>query len=357
MVCPRRGGDFSRLVPEVVRTVASVAQPGSNGVQNGPTMAVRVRELRRSYPARRRAGRSNRPAVEALRGVDLTVAAGEVHGLLGPNGAGKTTLCRILATLLLPTGGTAAVLGYDVVDRAADVRARVGLVLGGERGLYPKLTARQNLLFWAALYGVAGRARRRLVDQLLDRVGLAEWGGERVETYSSGMRQRLHLARGLVGSPSLLLLDEPTSGMDPVSAIEFRALVADLRDRGCTILLTTHNLAEAQDLCDRVTLIDHGAVVAAGRPAELVSLVQDIRRIEAESVPEPVLAQLPAIDGVGPVARLAGGSIRIDVRGDAVEGVLRRLIDAGVVSLTTSAPDLEAVYLALIGDRGMAVRR
>lgn len=341
----------------MVRSVGAVVQHGSNGRRDGRTTAVRVRELRRSYPTRRRLGPSNGPAVEALRGVDLTVAAGEVHGLLGPNGAGKTTLCRILATLLLPTGGEAAVFGYDVVNRAADVRARVGIVLGGERGLYLKLTARQNLLFWAALYGVAGRARRSLVEQLLDRVGLAEWGGERVETYSSGMRQRLHLARGLVGTPSLLLLDEPTSGMDPVSAIEFRALVVDLRDRGCTILLTTHNLAEAQDLCDRVTLIDQGAVVAAGRPAELVSLVQDMKRVEAESVPEPVLAELQTMDGVGPVARLAGGSIRIDVRGDAVEPVLRRLIDANVVSLGTSAPDLEAVYLTLIGDRGMAVQR
>jgi len=310
-------------------------------------MAVRVRDLRRSYGT----------GVEALRGIDLTVAPGEVHGLLGPNGAGKTTLCRILATLLLPTSGEATVFGYDVVHGFADVRRRVGIVLGGERGLYPKLTASQNLRFWAALYGVARRGRRPLAEQLLSRVGLSEWGDEPVETYSRGMRQRLHLARGLVGAPSLLLLDEPTSGMDPLAAARFRALVAELRDEGRTILITTHNLAEAQDLCDRVTLIDRGAVVAAGRPVELTSFVGDGRRIEAEGVPEPLLGQVREMAGVGPVVQLAAGRVRIDARGEAVGPVLRCLVDGGVVALATSAPDLEAVYLALMGDRGLTVRR
>jgi ABC-2 type transport system ATP-binding protein len=318
--------------------------------------AVRVRGLRRFYGA---AGRLRRPApeVEALRGVDLDVAVGEVHGLLGPNGAGKTTLCRILATLLLPTSGEVSILGHDVVRDVARVRPLIGIVFGGDRGLYLKLTARQNLHFWAALYGVPRSGRRLLAERLMARVGLSEWADERIEGYSRGMRQRLHLARGLVGAPALLLLDEPTSGMDPVASIEFRALVASLRDEGRTILLTTHNMAEAEHLCDRVTLIDRGAVVATGRSADLGASIGDVRLVEAEDVPEPVLRALAEVDGVRTVGRPTPARVRIEASEPAVEVVLRRLLDAGVVSLRTSPPDLETIYCALVGERGMAVRR
>ncbi|MPZ27733.1 MAG: ATP-binding cassette domain-containing protein [Micromonosporaceae bacterium] len=192
-----------------------------------PAYAVEVRQLRRNFGGRRR-----NPRVVALAGIDLAIPAGEVHGLLGPNGAGKTTLCKILSTVLLPTAGTARVGGHDVVAETTAVRELIGIVFGGERGLYSRLTARQNLQFWGSLYGLRGRRLRATVDELLARVGLDGRAGHRVEGFSRGMKQRLHLARGLVGDPRVLLLDEPTTGMDPVAAREFRTLVAQLRDEG-----------------------------------------------------------------------------------------------------------------------------
>jgi ABC-2 type transport system ATP-binding protein len=263
--------------------------------------AVCVRELRRSYsPARTWRGRGE--PIEALRGLDLDIARGEIHGLLGPNGAGKTTLCRILATVLLPSSGSVQVLGYDVIRQATSVRRSIGVVFGGDKGLYPRLTGRQNLRFWAALHGLSPAEGRAVSKRLLQRVGLSERADERVEGYSRGMRQRLHLARGIVGDPALVLLDEPTSGMDPVAAIEFRTFVTELRDEGRTLLLATHNMAEAEQLCDRVTLIDQGCALASGSPQRL-------------------------------------------------------MLDAGVVSLRTMPIDLEQAYLALVGDRGLGVAR
>lgn len=235
-------------------------------MMNGP--AVKVDDLW-AYYRRRSSGRRNGEPFAALRSLHLHVARGHIHGLLGPNGAGKTTLCRVLATQLLPARGSVRVLDHDVVRDVRQVRRRIGIVFGGDRGLYPRLTARQNLHFWAALYQVPGRERRELAACLLARVGLGSRADDRVETYSRGMRQRLHLARGLVGDPELLLLDEPTTGMDPVAALEFRTLVAALRDEGRTILLATHNLVEAEQVCDQVTVVSDGVTLASGPPAEL----------------------------------------------------------------------------------------
>jgi ABC-2 type transport system ATP-binding protein len=204
-----------------------------------------------------------------LNGLDLTVRRGEVHGLLGPNGSGKTTLCKILATLLLPTGGTAFVEGHDVVRSADQVRRAVGLVLGGERGLYSRLTARQNLVFWAALYGLPTKLAGERAAMLLRRLGLADRADDRVESFSRGMKQRVHLARGLISDPRVVVMDEPTVGLDPVAAHEFRRLVGELRADGRTILITTHDMAEAQAVCDRVSFIDDGNLLMTVDPRDI----------------------------------------------------------------------------------------
>lgn len=318
--------------------------------------AVQVQQLRRVFGGRRKA-----PEVVALAGVDLAVPTGEVHGLLGPNGAGKTTLCKILSTVLLPSAGTAAVAGHDVVAETEAVRRLIGIVFGGERGLYSRLTARQNLQFWASLYGLRGRPLRERVDTLLTRVGLAERAGHRVEGFSRGMKQRLHLARGLVGDPQVLLLDEPTTGMDPVAAREFRNLVAELRDEGRTVLLTTHDMAEAEAVCDRVTLIDGGRLLATQRPATLSRWISTYARVVATDLPEALaerlateLAQLP---GVAEVRRMPPAGLRIETEAEAAAPqVVRALLDAGVTQVATEQPDLEEVYLHVIGARGMQVR-
>jgi ABC-2 type transport system ATP-binding protein len=200
------------------------------------------------------------------------------------------------------------------------------------------------------------------VDELLERMGLADRAGHRVEGFSRGMKQRLHLARGLVGEPRVVLLDEPTTGMDPVAAREFRVLVGELRDEGRTVLLTTHDMAEAEAVCDRVTLIDGGRLLATERPATLSGWISTFARVEAADVPaalaDRLASELRAVPGVATVERTAPAGLRIETAAaDAAPQVLRRLLDAGITSVATAQPDLEEFYLHVIGDRGMRVVR
>lgn len=312
--------------------------------------AVAVRELRRVYE--RRGGAAH----VALDGIDLSIPTGEVHGLLGPNGAGKTTLCKILSTVLLPTGGTASVLGHDVVTDTKAVRKVVGIVFGGERGLYARLTAHQNLMYWSALYRQRTRDGRRRVEALLERTGLAERAEERVETFSRGMKQRLHLARGLIGDPKVLLLDEPTSGMDPVAARDFRALVGELRDEGRTILLTTHDMVEAETVCDRVSLIDEGRLLGTEDPRTIGQWLSTFERVTADRTPADVVECLRELPGVTSVSNDNGRlTVETDTEGAAGQ-VVHALVEAGVTGVSTTRPTLEEVYLHVIGERGLIVR-
>jgi len=281
--------------------------------------AVEVRQLKRVFTPRKR------EPVVALDGVSLTIPAGEVHGMLGPNGAGKTTLVKILSTVLLPTSGTARVLGHDVVEETQAVRPLIGIVFGGERGLYTRLTARQNLEYWGALY-------RR------------------------GMKQRLHLARGLMGDAKVLFLDEPTTGMDPIAGREFRLLISELKDEGRTILLTTHDMVEAESVCDRVTLIDRGRVLATETPRSLGTLISRFQRIDVSGADDALLAEVAAVPGVSSATPQDDGSIRIEVSEEGATAiVLRRLVDGGITDLRTSLPSLEEVYVQAIGERGLDV--
>ncbi len=294
--------------------------------------------------------------VVALDCASLTVAPGEIHGLLGPNGAGKTTLVKILSTVLLPTSGRATVLGYDVVEDVEEVRSRIGIVFGGERGLYLRLTARQNLRYWAALYKLPDRVGKPRTEELLGRVGLGEWADRRVETFSRGMKQRLHLARGLIGDPEVVFLDEPTTGMDPVAAHEFRALVKELRTEGRTILLTTHDMAEAETVCERVSLIDRGQILATEPPRTLSGWISRFERIDVEGADDALVSTLAGIPGVAGVERRDDGSVRVETEAEgAAQAVLEALVAGGVTSVRTSLPSLEEVYLHVFGGRGLEV--
>jgi ABC-2 type transport system ATP-binding protein len=272
-------------------------------------------------------------SVTALDEVSLEIPTGEVHGLLGPNGAGKTTLVKILSTVLLPTKGSASVLGHDVVDAAVRVRRIIGIVFGGERGLYLRLTARQNLEYWAALYRVPANSSPGRVNELLERTGLTERADERVETYSRGMKQRLHLARGLIGDPEVLFLDEPTTGMDPVAAREFRSLVEELNAEGRTILLTTHDMVEAEAVCDRVTLIDRGRVIATETPRSLSAVISRFERIDADVTDERIIERVASVAGVAGVERTGSATVRITIdRDGATAEIMKLLVEAGVTS-------------------------
>jgi ABC-2 type transport system ATP-binding protein len=236
--------------------------------------AVEARQLTRDYVSAKRShfiGKKTTTVIRALDSVDFEIEEGELFGLLGPNGAGKTTTVKILCTLLEPTGGHAFVKGYDVVKDANKVRKIVNMVAGGERMLYYRLTGRENLNYFAALYDVPKRDIPNRVNTLLELVGLSDRADDEVEKYSKGMRQRLQVCRGLINDPQVLFLDEPTLGLDVNIAKDIRKFICEkiVREQGKTVLLTTHYMYEAEEMCDRVGFLSKGKLVAVGRAEEL----------------------------------------------------------------------------------------
>jgi ABC-2 type transport system ATP-binding protein len=233
---------------------------------------------RRTMLQRLRREPDRREDLRAVDAIDLRVERGEIFGVLGPNGAGKTTTLRMLGTLLIPTAGEARVLGFDVIRQPNEVRRRLGAVLAGERSTYWKLTARENLEYFAALYAIPRSVTASRIEHTLRAMELYDRADDYVERFSTGMRQRLVLARALLPDPELLLIDEPTVGLDPQSAAHLRERISRLRDEGRTILLTTHYMEEADQLCDRIAIVDGGKIAALGTPSELK------RTIRAEQV-------------------------------------------------------------------------
>ena len=266
--------------------------------------AIECESLCRIYRSGSIPGRSRETA--ALTDLTMRAPKGGVFGLLGPNGAGKTTTIRILSTLLTPTSGSARVLGYEVVKQAKQVRERIGFILGGDRGLYGRLTGKQNVRYFGALNRLNPRTAKRRADELLDRVGLSGAADTLVEEYSRGMKQRLHIARGLLTDPEVIFMDEPTIGLDPMGAQELRQYIPQLVDQGKTILLTTHYMLEADMLCDRIALIDHGRLVALGTPDEIKRNFSRVMVIEivVNQTRETLAEELSNIGGVQQVENL-----------------------------------------------------
>jgi ABC-2 type transport system ATP-binding protein len=321
-----------------------------------PAVAVEVLGLKRSYRTGRGVLRRRSREIEALRGITFSIGRGELFGLLGPNGAGKTTTIKVLTTLLLPTAGTARVLGLDVAHQAREVRSRIGYVFGGDRGLYDRLSGLDNLRYFADVYRVPARAQRARIDELLDLVGLEGREHERVETYSRGMRQRLHIARGLLHDPPVLFLDEPTIGLDPVGARELRQTIARLKEAGKTILLTTHYMFEADELCQRIAVINGGSIVATGTPTDLKDRIADrtIVEIEAFGASDAMIDRLRAVAGVASVSVELREQAQVILvqssRGpELVQPLLRELEEARVGKVVPRQPTLEDAYVDLVG--------
>jgi ABC-2 type transport system ATP-binding protein len=316
---------------------------------------IEAHDLRRTYRTTTGVLRRRSLDVEAVRGVTFEIGEGELFGLLGPNGAGKTTTIKMLITLLIPTGGSARVLGFDVVEDAREVRKRIGYVFGGDRGVYERLSALDNLRYFAELYGVPPREQRRRIGELLELVGLSGRERERVEGYSRGMRQRLHVARGLLHDPPVVFLDEPTLGLDPVGARELRATIAELAAAGKTVLLTTHYMFEADELCDRIAVIAGGLIVAEGTPAGLKASVADGKVVEIEvyGTAEEAVSRLRGVEGVRGVAveereQAQVLVVQVDGERELTHALLGRLEGASVGRVSSREPTLEDAYVALV---------
>jgi ABC-2 type transport system ATP-binding protein len=318
--------------------------------------AIEFDGVSRTFWARPGVFRRRSIEVRALTDVSFSVEPGELFGLLGPNGAGKTTSIKILTTLLLPTSGRARVLGFDPASEPQRVRPQIGYVFGGDRGLYDRLSARDNLSYFADVYRVPAREKQRRIDELLDVVGLRGRERERVETFSRGMKQRLHIARGLLHDPPVLFLDEPTIGLDPVGARELRETVAGLQSAGKTILLTTHYMYEADELCGRVAVITDGRIVAEGTPASLKRGIADrtVIEIEATGVEEPLVSRLREMEGVTSVVVEEQDETQLvlvqsSLGAQLVQPLIGALEGVTVRAVTAREPTLEDAYVALVG--------
>ncbi|MFA4663136.1 ATP-binding cassette domain-containing protein [Pyrococcus kukulkanii] len=315
--------------------------------------AIEVRNLKKLYPKKIPLPFRKVEWFEALKGISFTVKKGELFGLLGPNGAGKTTTIKILTTLLEPTSGEAKVLGHDVIREAGEVRKRINLVAEGERTLYWRLTAYENLRYFASIYYVPKREAERRIEELLKMVGLWERRNDLVMNYSRGMKQRLAIAKALINDPEVLFLDEPTLGLDVQSAIFVRELVKRLvEEEGKTVLLTTHYMHEAEELCDRIAIIDHGKIIALDTPEGLKKLVK------GETIVEVRVRNYLGDNPFG-LAKVSSEENGITVlRGSLDEEDIPKLVEflvkrnAKVLSVEVEEPTLEDVFIKLTG-RGL----
>jgi ABC-2 type transport system ATP-binding protein len=324
-----------------------------------PSYPVYTENLSKTYQVRERMGlfRAEKRAVEALKDVSLQVQPGEIFGLLGPNGAGKTTLIKILTTLLLPTSGQAWVNGLDVTKEENQVRASIGCMLMGERGLYWKLTGRENLEYFGALYHFSLAERRRRADEIINLLHLEEMADRTVETYSSGQKMFLAFGKALINDAPLLVLDEPTNTLDVPSASELRAIVRGLNNRGKTVIYTTHIMTEAETLCDRVAIIDHGQLLALGSVVELKASLQREKVTHIEGVisskAEAAVRALPFVLHATRAAKDGANLLTVVSTGGRED--LPKLIEvlthsgALIQKLAPEEPTLEDVFIAKTG--------
>lgn len=318
--------------------------------------AIIVKNLRRVYKSTDGIIKRKVKEVVAVEDVSFEIHQGELFGLLGPNGAGKTTTVKMLTTLLIPSGGSATILGLDVVKDAGKVRPRIGFIFGGERGLYWRLSALDNLRYFASLYYVDTQIARKRIPELIELVGLQGREREKVEGYSRGMRQRLHIARALLHDPQVLFLDEPTMGLDPVGARELRTTVKNLQSANKTILLTTHYMFEADALCQRIAVINKGKIVALDTPERLKENVQDLSVVEVEvyGMPPDQIEKIKALEWVVEVSlenrdQMQVLQVHTPKGAEAIPMLVENLNGLRLGRIITREPTLEDAYVRLVG--------
>jgi ABC-2 type transport system ATP-binding protein len=289
----------------------------------------------------------------AVDDVSFAIEEGEMFGLLGPNGAGKTTTISMISCLLDPTSGEVVVDGHPIAGEAAAVKRALGVV-PQEIALYPTLSAAENLMFWGRMYGLSGAALKTAVDEALELAGLADRAKERIEKYSGGMKRRINIAAGILHRPKVLLMDEPTVGIDPQSRNHILETVKQLNASGMTVLYTSHYMEEVEFLCDRIAIMDHGKIIAAGTLNELRNIVgsQDVVDIKVSDVSDAVLERVRGIGGVTQADRSDGAMRVLTTSSGSILGQLVQALEsegAHVTSVSVTEPDLESVFLHLTG--------
>jgi ABC-2 type transport system ATP-binding protein len=310
--------------------------------------------------------KENNDVIIALNQVNIQIRPGELFGLLGPNGSGKTTMIKCLSTILIPDEGTARVNGFDISKETSMVRASLGMVVGGERTLYWKLTARDNLMYFASLYKMQRKHAKKRIEELLEKFELSDRADERLEDYSTGMRQKVAIARALLHNPPILLLDEPTLGLDPNFSRQIRSQIRELAMKhGKTVLLTTHYMEEAEQLCDRVAFINNGTIVAVDTPNRLKAMIKEKELVEVtvyrppEGIEEHIRSLLPDAEVIKLILgdEGEGNPSRIKIIGGTAEKHVGTIIDIlrqkniHISGLNVGVPTLEDVFIKLTGTK------
>lgn len=316
---------------------------------------IKIKNLKRDYKITTGIFSKKISKIEALKDISFEVKKGEVFGLLGPNGAGKSTVMKILSTILLQTSGSVKMLNYDIKNQEKIIRPRINLITGSERNLYWRLSARENLEYFADLYKLDDDLKKNRVEELLKLVGLEERANEKVETYSKGMKQRLQIARGLINNPEILLLDEPTIGLDIVTAKELRKIIKTLSSNGTTVIFTTHYMQEAEEVCDRIAFINNGKIINIETIDSLKRIFRHKNKITVEVKSETCSKIIPILNNEK-FEQFSGNnnlkkiSIYTNNYIEVINKIFSNLNQEEILTLNIKNLTLEDVYLKILGD-------
>lgn len=325
-------------------------------------VAVEVCSLKKTFISKKKRffKTIDKKEFKAVDGINFNIYKGEIFGLLGPNGAGKTTTIKMITGLLRPSSGSVKVMGKDVDKNPVDALSSIGTVLAGDRSIYWKLTARENLEYFAALYGFSKNESQKRADDILNRLGLSEKADELVEKYSTGMKQKVALGKALIPSAPVVLLDEPTLGLDPQSALNLRNIILDIKKEGKTVLLTTHYMEEADFLCDRIAIVDNGKIIALDTPENLKKSINDIKmlKLNVSKCNETLETELNEITDIKKVISSfddASQNYCLTIHHTGEEKIVQDIINcviknnSKILSINVIEPSLEDVFIHLTG--------
>lgn len=324
--------------------------------------AVVVKDLRKTFVSKKKKlfKKTEKSEFKAVDGVDFEIRKGEIFGLLGPNGAGKTTTIKMITGLLSPTSGSVSVMGNDVDKKPLVALKSIGTVLAGDRSVYWKLTARENLEYFGALYGCNRAEAKKRTNELLKKLQLEEKADELVEKYSTGMKQKVALGKALIPNAPVVLLDEPTLGLDPQSALNLRELILEIKNEGRTVLLTTHYMEEADFLCDRIAIIDGGKIIALDTPENLKRSLNEIKtiKIDVTTVTDKLISDIEGLKGVKNVRsnyKEENRSYELNIHHTNGSNLVQKILDciannnSKILNVNVIEPSLEDVFINLTG--------